>query len=188
MMRIAFVTSRLIRRSAAADQRRHSAGDHGNRRGKKGPFATRDKPMPEEPKKEPVVLSKRDKRIGVLRLDKARLEDRNNHWMKGYENLVSLLADCRCDVQRGILHGKIRSVAEKVDENTKTLNKVEWELVSLGEVIGGLADVSGGGGDVSGGGCDVTGGAGGVDGTGGGGEGTCGGDVVGDGEVGGGGI
>lgn len=89
-MRIAFVTSRLIRRSAAADQRRHSAGDHGNRRGKKGPFATRDKPMPEEPKKEPVVLSKRDKRIGVLRLDKARLEDRNNHWMKGYEKILSL--------------------------------------------------------------------------------------------------
>lgn len=79
-------------------------------------------------------------------------------------------------------------VVEKVDENMKMLNKVEWEFVFFGEVIGGFVDVSGGGGDVSGGGCDVIGGVGGVDGIGGGGEGICGGDVVGDGEVGGGGI
>ncbi|KAL0728973.1 hypothetical protein Bca4012_025066 [Brassica carinata] len=181
-MRIAF--SRLIRRAAADQRLRHSGADHGNRHGKKGPFSTRDKPMPEEPKKTPPVLSKREKRIGVLRLEKARLVDGRKHIMKGYEKLVALLAHSLCDVKRGILYDRIVAVEEKDEDYRKELTKVESELASLGEEIGGVGDVSGDGGD-------VTGGGGGVDGTGvggdGGGEGTGGGDVGGDGEVGGGG-
>ncbi|CAN6850452.1 unnamed protein product [Brassica oleracea] len=141
--------------------------------------------MPEEPKKIPVVLSKRDKRIRVLRMDAARLVEDAKHNTKGYEKLVCLMAECRCDVQREILDGQIRLVIEKGDEIKRKLAKVQWELWSLGEWT-----VGGGGEGTGGGGGDQTGGAGGGDETGPGGDrdgGTSGGgDVSRDGDVGGG--
>lgn len=149
MMRNAF--SRLIRRSAANQRHRHSAGDDNNRHGKKGPFSTRDKPMPPEPEKIPPVLSKKDKRVRDLRLELARIGDRLEHRTKGYDCLVSLLVDCRSDVQRGILRENLQSVVEKTDEDKKKLMKVQWELLSLGELTGGEEWI-GGGVDVSGGG------------------------------------
>ncbi|KAJ4911348.1 type I cytoskeletal 10-like protein [Raphanus sativus] len=134
MMRNAF--SRLIRRSAANQRHRHSAGDDNNRHGKKGPFSTRDKPMPPEPEKIPPVLSKRDKRVRDLRLELARIGDRLEHRTKGGVYFVK--------ISNRLLRKPTRIIKKK-------LMKVQWELLSLGELTGGEEWI-GGGVDVSGGG------------------------------------
>ncbi|CAN6994791.1 hypothetical protein Bca4012_048991 [Brassica carinata] len=73
--------------------------------------------------------------------------------MKGYEKLLSLLADCRCDEKRDTICYQIIEV-EKKDNSYKE----ESELWALGEWTGGEKGIKGGG-DVSGGG-DETGGGG----------------------------